>query len=392
VDQHGAIPFNRPYRIGTETVFMAEAVERGHISADGEFTRRCREWLEARTGSEATLLTTSCTAALEAAAILAGLGPGDEVIMPSYTFVTTATSVVLRGAEPVFVDIRPDTLNVDESLVEDAITPRTKAILPIHYAGVGCELDPILSLAREHGLLVIEDAAQGLMADYRGRPLGTWGDLGCISFHETKNVTCGEGGALLVNRPELVERAEIVCEKGTNRSQFLAGQVDKYSWVDLGSSYGLSDLNAAFLWGQLGAAEEITARRLAIWRTYHAAFEPLERSGRVRRPIVPQHCSHNAHMYYLLMRDASERRQMLERLNAVGVQAIFHYVPLHSAPAGMRHGRVHGSLSRTEQLSARVVRLPLWVGMDDATVERVIDSVYLAVDSMDRPRVGSPGA
>lgn len=310
---------------------------------------------------------------------LADLQPGDEVIVPSYTFVSTASAIALRGAVPVFVDVREDTLNLDESLVDAAITPRTRAIVPVHYAGVGCDMAAIGAIAAEHDLVVIEDAAQGVMSTVDGRALGTLGQLGCLSFHETKNVICGEGGALLINDPRLVERAEVLYEKGTNRSQFFRGQVDKYTWVDLGSSYLLSDLNAAFLWPQLERAEEITARRLAVWDRYHAALQPLEQRGRLRRPIVPDGCRHNAHMYYVLVGDLDERTRLIARLAERGVQAVFHYVPLHLSPAGRRHGRPAGPLPHTEQLSDRLVRLPLWTGMDNAHVDRVIAAVEEAL-------------
>jgi dTDP-4-amino-4,6-dideoxygalactose transaminase len=308
------------------------------------------------------------------AAILADIGPGDEVIMPSFTFVSTANAVVLRGGVPVFVDIRGDTLNLDETLVEAAVTPRTRAILPVHYAGVGCELDALGEIARRHDLLLIEDAAQGVLASYRDKPLGSFGDLAALSFHETKNVHCGEGGALLVNRAELVERAEIIHEKGTNRRRFLRGQVDKYSWVDVGSSFLLSDVSAAFLWAQLEQAREITDARLAIWDTYHAAFAELEADGRIRRPIVPEHCRHNAHMYYLLLADLEDRNRFIETVRAHGVSAIFHYVPLHDSEAGERLGRAHGDLSRTTDASDRLVRLPIWTGMSEAEIDLVIDA------------------
>lgn len=369
------IPFNRPYTTGNEWPLIAEAIAGGQLSGNGPFSKRCCAWLCDRTGCTAALLTPSCTAALEMSVILADVGRGDEVIMPAYTFVSTANAVVLRGGVPVFVDVRPDTLNIDETLIEDAVTPRTKAIFVVHYAGVGCEMDAIVDIARRHSLVVLEDAAQGVLSTYRGRALGAIGDLGAVSFHETKNVTCGEGGALLVNRLDLVDRAEIVHEKGTDRRRFFRGQVDKYTWQDVGSSYPLSELNAAFLWAQLEHAEEITAKRIAIWETYHAAFAEFNDHDRVRRPIVPNHCTHNAHMYYLLLDDASERDGVIERLAERGVQAVFHYVPLHESPAGRRFGRPGGSLATTEDVSARLLRLPLWAGMTDAHVEHVVASV-----------------
>jgi dTDP-4-amino-4,6-dideoxygalactose transaminase len=375
----GMIPFNRPYSSGAEFDHIRTAITNMHLSGNGPFSRRCCEWLEQRSGAPRALLTTSCTAALEMAVLLAQIEPGDEVVMPSYTFVSAAGAVALRRGVPVFVDIREDTLNLDEELIEQALTPRTKAVLPMHYAGVGCEMDAIVELADEHGLSVIEDAAQGILATYRGRPLGSIGDLGALSFHETKNVSCGEGGAILVNRPELVERAEILHEKGTDRKRFLSGLVDKYSWVDLGSSFPLSDVAAAFLWAQMEEAREITEQRLAVWAAYHEAFAALEQRERLRRPIVPETCSHNAHMYYLLLRSREERDRLVAQLMEAGVQAVFHYVPLHSSQAGRRLGRAAGSLARTDDLSGRLIRLPLWPGMTDAQVEHVVEAVHAAL-------------
>jgi dTDP-4-amino-4,6-dideoxygalactose transaminase len=299
--------------------------------------------------------------------------------MPSFTFVSTANAFVLRGGVPVFVDIRPDTLNLDERLIEDAITERTKAIAPVHYAGVGCEMDTIMAIAERHGLMVIEDAAQCLQARYRGKELGTFGELGTLSFHETKNITCGEGGALLINDQRLVERAEIIREKGTNRSRFFRGEVDKYTWVDVGSSHGLSDMAAAFLYGQLSAAEQITDRRLSIWNRYHAAFADIEQQGLARRPVVPDECEHNGHIYYLLMPTGEARDQMLAELRARDVIAVFHYVPLHSAPTGLERGRAHGDLSVTDDLSARILRLPLWAGMQEHHIDQVVEAVHEAL-------------
>jgi dTDP-4-amino-4,6-dideoxygalactose transaminase len=369
------IPFNKPFRTGQEGRFMEEALDAAHLSADGQFTARCKELLERETGTASALLTTSATAALEAAAMLVDVGPGDEVIMPSFTFVTTATAFVLRGATPVFVDIREDTLNIDEEAVAAAIGPRTRAIVAVHYAGVGCGMDKLQELAADADLFLIEDAAQALMSRIDERPLGAIGCLGALSFHETKNVTCGEGGALLVNDPELVARAEVVRDKGTNRKQFFRGQVDKYTWVDVGSSFGMSEVSAAFLWAQLQEAESITARRLAIWDRYHQAFAELEDEGRVRRPIVPSECAHNAHLYYLLLPDLDARAKALQGLNERNVNAVFHYVPLHSSPAGVRYGRTAGDLARTTNLSERLIRLPLWGAMTDAEVDYVIDAV-----------------
>jgi dTDP-4-amino-4,6-dideoxygalactose transaminase len=331
----------------------------------------CSRWLEQRTGAHKALLTHSCTAALDMAAILAGIGPGDEVIMPSYTFVSTANAFVLRGGVPVFVDIRPDTLNIDEALVQEAITPRTRAIVPVHYAGVGCEMQPLLELARSHDLLVIEDAAQGLLTTQHGRPLGAIGQLGALSFHETKNVISGEGGALLVNDPRLLERAEIVREKGTDRSRFFRGEVDKYTWVDIGSSYLPGEIIAAFLWAQLEEADSITARRIELWNRYHERLEPCERAGRIRRPVVPAGCRHNAHMYYVLLPSPEQRTRLIDRLRRRGIGAVFHYVPLHSSPAGRRYARTAGSMAHTDDLSARLLRLPLWLGMDPGVPDTV---------------------
>jgi dTDP-4-amino-4,6-dideoxygalactose transaminase len=322
-------------------------------------------------GCNKALLTHSCTAALEMSALLADLKPGDEVIMPSYTFTSTANAFVLRGAVPVFVDIRPDTLNLDESLVEAAITPRTRAIVPVHYAGVACEMDALLDIASRRGLLVIEDAAQGYGSSYRGRPLGSFGAMGCLSFHETKNVISGEGGALLVNDPALAERAEIIREKGTNRSAFFRGQVDKYTWVDAGSSYLPGELIAAFLWAQLQQGEDITRRRLGIWQQYHAALEHAERREWIRRPIVPQHCDHNAHMYYVLLPTLAVRQRVISLMRDAGVNPVFHYVPLHSAPAGRRFGRAASPMITTNKLADRLLRLPLWIGVN---VDRVMSA------------------
>jgi dTDP-4-amino-4,6-dideoxygalactose transaminase len=356
---------------GRELEYIAQAHRNHRLAGDGPFTARCSRWLEERTGARKALLTHSCTAALDMAAILAGIGPGDEVIMPSFTFVSTANAFVLRGGVPVFVDVREDTLNLDETQVEAAITPRTRAIVPVHYAGVGCEMEAILEIARRHRLLVIEDAAQGLMTTHRGRSLGAIGELGALSFHETKNVISGEGGALLVNDAAFVERAEVVREKGTNRSAFFRGEVDKYTWVDIGSSYLPGEIIAAFLWAQLEQAEAITAQRVELWKRYHARLEPLERAGRIRRPVVPAHCRHNAHLYYVLLPSLERRTRLIERLRARGVGAVFHYVPLHSSPAGRRYGRAAGSMARTERAGDCLLRLPLWLGMDEAVAETV---------------------
>ena len=371
------IPFNKPYLTGNELQYIRKAHEKGHLSGDGAFTHKCHAWLENDTGCEKALLTHSCTAALEMAAMLANIGPGDEVIMPSFTFVSTANAFVLRGAVPVFVDIRPDTLNMDESRIEEAITVKTRAIVPVHYAGVACEMDAIMEIAHKHQLMVIEDAAQAVVSSYKGRPLGSIGHLATLSFHETKNISCGEGGALLVNSPELCERAEIIREKGTNRSRFFRGQVDKYSWVDIGSSYLPSELSAAFLWAQIKEVRHITRRRLDIWNAYHAAFEHLESQGKIRRPIVPEDCKHNAHMYYLLLPDPDGRTAFIKYLRKNDIQVVFHYIPLHSSPMGKKLGRVNGELSNTDELSNRLVRLPLWLGLETqqtSVIRRIAES------------------
>jgi dTDP-4-amino-4,6-dideoxygalactose transaminase len=357
------IPFNRPYMTGRELSYIQEAANVGQLAGNGRFTRRCQGWLERRLGAPRVLLTHSCTGALEMIALLLDLKPGDEIIMPSFTFVSTANAFVLRGATPVFVDIRPDTLNIDERLVEAAISARTRAIVVVHYGGVACDMAAIVSVARRHGLVVIEDAAQALLASYRGQPLGSFGDLAAISFHETKNLMCGEGGALVVNNGQYAERAEIIWEKGTNRSSFEKGYIDKYSWVDVGSSYLPGELTAAFLWAQLEDSASITERRIALWQGYMEACAGLIEHG-VELPFVPPDCEHNGHLFRLLLPTRVDRRAILTMLNDRGVNVVFHYVPLHSAPAGRRFGRVSGSMSVTDDRSARLVRLPLWVGMD----------------------------
>lgn len=375
------IPFNKPFMTGRELHYIAEAHAQWHLSGDGPFTKRCHEWLRQTTGCAAAFLTHSCTAALEMTAILADIGPGDEVIMPSFTFVSTANAFVLRRGVPVFVDIRPDTLNIDERKIEAAITARTKAIMVVHYAGIGSEMDAIRDVADRHGILLIEDAAQGIMSNYRGRALGSIGHLGAISFHETKNIISGEGGALLVNDPRFVKRAEIIREKGTNRTPFFRGEVDKYTWVDIGSSYLPSELNAAFLWAQMEEAEAITRRRLAIWRRYHEAFEEFEKAGKVRRPVIPADCTLNAHIYYLLLPGLEQRQRFISILKEAGILAVFHYVPLHDSPAGATYGRAAGSMDVTNDVSARLVRLPLWVGLD-AEQDQVIECCNRAIRSI----------
>jgi dTDP-4-amino-4,6-dideoxygalactose transaminase len=382
---HVDIPFNRPYAAGREFDYIAQAIAGLQLSGNGPFGQRCEDWLEKRTGAHRALLTPSCTAALELAALLAEIREGDEVIMPSFTFSSTATAFVLRGAVPVFVDIREDTLNLDEALVEEAVTDRTRAIVPVHYAGVPAELDALRATADRYRLVLIEDAAQAIGSTYRGRPIGVDCEFSALSFHETKNVMCGEGGALLLNSPAHVERAEIMREKGTDRAQLFRGEVDKYSWRDVGSSFLLSEINAAFLWAQLEAADEIHAARMTIWTAYDDAFAALEADGLVRRPIVPEHCSHNAHLYYLLLPDQAGRDRMIEELRAQSIAALFHYVPLHSSAAGRRYGRANGDLVRTVDASERVLRLPLWVGMGDAEVERVVTAVDRTLRT-ERPR------
>jgi len=362
------IPFNKPYLSGNELLYIADAYQRGQLAGDGFYTKRCSEWLEQTTGAQKVLLTHSCTAALEMAALLCDIKPGDEVIMPSYTFASTANAFVLCGGVPVFVDIRADTLNIDETQIEAAITLHTRAIVPVHYAGVACEMDTIMEIAKRHNLLVIEDAAQGVMASYKGRALGSIGHLGTYSFHETKNVISGEGGALLVNDPSLVARAEIIREKGTNRNQFFRGQVDKYTWVDVGSSYLPGEIVAAFLWAQLEEAKQITAKRLELWNEYHRAFKGLEAEGSARRPIIPEGCELNAHMYFLLLKDLGTRTAFIESMKRKGVQCVFHYVPLHTSPIGKKHGKTPANLMVTNSLSDRLVRLPMWIGINSTLV------------------------
>jgi dTDP-4-amino-4,6-dideoxygalactose transaminase len=369
------IPFNKPCIVGCELIYVGQAVAGGHASGDGPFTRRAQKLMQERFGARRILLTTSCTAALELAAMLCDLGPGDEVILPSFTFVSTANAVVMRGATPVFVDIRPDTLNIDERLIEAAITQRTRAIFPIHYAGVGCEMDEIMAIARRHNLLVVEDAAQGVFAKYKGRWLGTIGQMGCYSFHETKNFSCGEGGALTINDPALEKRAEILREKGTNRSQFLRGQVDKYTWVDIGSSYVPSDMLAAFLLGQLENMEKITARRREIYLRYSDILAPLVERGLVRSPFLPDHCSPNYHMFYLLAANLTERTALIEHLRKAGILAVFHYVPLHSSPFAQSLGLPKLDLPITDDTSSRLLRLPMYYDLSDRDVTEVAEAV-----------------
>ncbi|HET7443404.1 MAG TPA: dTDP-4-amino-4,6-dideoxygalactose transaminase [Solirubrobacterales bacterium] len=369
------IPFNQPYAVGSELGYVQEALGHGQLSGNGEITRRCAEWIELRCGCERALLTHSCTGALEMAALLSGVGPGDEVIMPSFTFPSTANAFALRGATCVFVDVCEETLNLDPERVREAVTARTKAIVPVHYSGVGCEMDALGEIAEGAGATVIEDAAQGILASFRGRALGSIGALGAFSFHETKTLSSGEGGALLVNDPALVERAEILLEKGTDRAAFFRGEIDKYTWRDLGSSFLMSEITAAFLWAQLESADSILARRTATWERYHRALAPLEAEGLLRRPVVPAECEHNGQGYWLLLPTAAERDRLLDGLRGAGVAAIFHYVPLHGTAAGRRFGRAAGDLARTDELAARMLRLPLWVGLPDADVDRAVAAV-----------------
>ncbi|MFC7778924.1 dTDP-4-amino-4,6-dideoxygalactose transaminase [Pantoea sp. GCM10028869] len=370
------IPFNAPPIVGSEVEYMQSAMASGKLCGDGGFTRRCQQWMEQHFGSKKVLLTPSCTASLEMAALLIDLQPGDEVIMPSYTFVSTANAFVLRGATIVFVDVRPDTLNIDETLIEAAITPKTRAIVPVHYAGVACEMDSIMALAAKHKLYVIEDAAQGVMSRYKGRALGTIGHIGCFSFHETKNYTAGgEGGATLINDAKLVDRAEIIREKGTNRSQFFRGQVDKYTWRDIGSSYLMADLQAAYLWAQLEAAEQINQQRLRLWQRYYDALQPLAAAGRIELPVVPKNCRHNAHMFYIKLRDSDDRQALINWMKEAEILTVFHYIPLHSSPAGERFGRFHGDDAFTTRESERLLRLPLFYNLSDNNQRTVISSL-----------------
>ena len=369
------IPFNVPPCVGTEMKYLEEAVLSHRICGDGAFTRRCSEWMERRFGAKKALLTTSCTAALDMALLLCELQPGDEVILPSFTFSSTANAAVLAGARLVFADVRPDTMNLDEKKLEAAITEKTRAVIVVHYAGVACEMDTILEIARRHGLKVIEDAAQGVMASYKGRPLGTLGDFGCYSFHETKNYSMGEGGVLLINDPAYVERAEILREKGTNRSKFYRGQVDKYTWLDFGDSYLPSELNAAYLWAQLEQADAVNEDRLRSWNAYFEALRPLAEAGKLELPAVPEGCVHNAHMFYIKCRDLSERTALIQWMKEREIACVFHYVPLHSAPAGLKYGRFSGEDEFTTRESDRLVRLPMYYGLKDEDLARVVGAI-----------------
>ncbi len=369
------IHFNIPPYVGKELEYVKQAVDNKKICGDGQFTLQCNKWLENYTGSTKVLLTTSCTHALEMSAILADIKEGDEVIMPSYTFVSTADAFVGKGAKVVFVDIRPDTMNIDENLIESAITEKTKAIVPVHYAGVSCEMNKINELAKKYNLTVIEDAAQGVSSTYYGKPLGTLGDFGCYSFHETKNYSMGEGGAILIKDKANVEKAEIIREKGTNRSKFFRGQIDKYTWVEYGSSYLPSDMNAAYLWAQLENIEQIFNERMVRWNQYYNGLLGLQEKGVLELPFVPDYCGHNAHMFYVKLKNLEERTQLIEHLKGVGIQAVFHYIPLHTAPAGVKYGRFHGEDKYTTKESERLLRLPLYYGLTEFDCNKVINKV-----------------
>ncbi len=369
------IPFNRPFFAGKEIHYISQAVADGHLSGDGPYTRHSHHWLEQKLGCKRAFLTPSCTAALEMAAILCDIMPGDEVIMPSYTFVSTANAFVLRGGTPVFVDIRSDTMNIDENLIEDAITSRTRAIVPVHYAGIACDMDKIMHIAKSYDLLVIEDAAQAMLSTYKNHYLGAIGDLGCLSFHETKNIMSGEGGALLVNNKQFIERAEIIREKGTDRNKFFRGEVDKYTWVDIGSSYLPSELVGAFLYAQLERAEEILAARAKIFQQYLELLEPLEQKGFIRLPVINDECEGNAHIFYIITRSSEERIRLINYLKEKGIMAIFHYVPLHASPAGIKYGRVAGDMTNTNTLSERVLRLAIYYEMREQDVEQVAEAI-----------------
>lgn len=369
------IPFNVPPYIGKEDKYIKQTIDSRKICGDGQFTKKCNEKFEEITGAKKVLMTTSGTSALEMAALLADIKPGDEVIMPSYTFVSTANAFVLRGATIVFVDIRPDTMNIDENLIEDAITEKTRAIVPVHYGGVACEMDTIRDIAKRHNLVVVEDAAQGVMGFYKGRALGSIGDFGCYSFHETKNYSMGEGGAVLVNHEKNVERAEIIREKGTNRTKFFRGQVDKYTWVDLGSSYLQSELNCAYLYAQIENPDIINDNRLKSWNTYYELLTPLKEKGCIDLPVVPEGCVHNAHMFYIKTKDLEERSKLIAFLKENGIGAVFHYIPLHSSPAGQQFSRFHGEDKYTTKESERLLRLPMYYGLEKKDIEYVVNAV-----------------
>lgn len=369
------INFNVPPIVGNEEKYIHEAIFNHRISGDGVFTKKCNAWIKEKTASKGVLLTTSCTHATEMAALLANIMPGDEVIMPSYTFVSTADAFVLRGAKVVFVDIRPDTMNIDESLIEAAINSKTKAIVPVHYAGVACEMDTIIDIARRNNLIVVEDAAQGVTSTYKGRQLGSIGDYGCYSFHETKNFSMGEGGAILINNPSKIELAEIIREKGTNRSKFFRGQIDKYTWVEAGSSYLPSELNAAYLWAQLEQADKIEMDRINSWDTYYELLKPLKQSGIIELPHIPRECEHNAHMFYIKVKDIEERTSLIEYLKQYDIYAMFHYIPLHTAPAGIKYGVFYGEDKYTTKESERLLRLPLYYGLSVSEIEYEVEKI-----------------
>ena len=370
------IKFNVPPYLGKEPEYIKQAIKNQKICGDGDFTKKCNTWIERQTGASKALLTTSCTHAIEMAALLTDIHPGDEVIMPSFTFVSTADAFVLRGAKAVFVDVRPDTMNIDEKLIENAITEKTKAIVPVHYAGVGCEMDVIMDVASRYKLYVIEDAAQGVMSTYKGKSLGSIGDYGCYSFHETKNYSMGEGGALLIRDVANIEAAEIIREKGTNRSKFFRGQIDKYTWVEAGSSYLPSDMNAAYLWAQLEQADIINEDRLVCWKRYNEGLKPLAEKGRIELPFIPEHCQHNAHMYYIKAKNLDERTRLITFLKENDILAVFHYIPLHTAPAGIRYGRFSGLDIYTTTESERLLRLPLYYGLKTEEIDYIIDKLY----------------
>ncbi len=370
------ISFNKPPYVGEEIKYIEEAVKAQKICGDGQFTKKCNKWFEDKTGAAKVLLTTSCTHATELAALLLDIQPGDEVIMPAYTFVSTADAFVLRGATAVFVDINPKTMNIDENLIEDAITEKTKAIVPVHYAGVSCEMDKIMEIAKKHNLYVVEDAAQGVMSTYKGKALGTIGDYGCYSFHETKNYSMGEGGALLIRDGKNAELAEIIREKGTNRSKFFRGQIDKYTWVEAGSSYLPSDMNAAYLWAQLQKADEINENRLQSWNRYYEGLKDLEEAGKIELPYIPEYCEHNAHMFYIKAKDLEERSALISYLKENGVTAVFHYIPLHTAPAGKEYGRFHVEDKYTTKESERIIRLPMYYELDEQDAKKVMDLIH----------------
>lgn len=375
------IPFNKPFIVGQELYNIAQAVINGHLSGDGKYSLLCHQWMEEKLNIPKALLTHSCTAALEMAAMLTNIEPGDEVIMPSYSFVSTANAFVLRGAVPVFVDIRPDTLNINENLIEDAITPKTKAIVPVHYAGIACEMDTITTISKNHNLTIIEDAAQALLATYKEKYLGTIGDIACTSFHETKNFISGEGGAIFINNPTLIERSMIIREKGTNRPQFFRKEVEKYTWVDIGSSFLPSELIGAFLWPQLENSEVILKKRLQLFSRYSTGLESVSKINDLRTPVIPEDCTINAHMFYLITRNESERTELLHYLNQKGVGAIFHYIPLHSSPAGTKHARSNGTMKVTDEVSTRIVRLPLFYEMTMDMVDKIVDLIEVFYSS-----------